>query len=175
MAVKTKVMVNLKDSEALVKELFNRSFSRKLAETIITEIKDFTSKGLSPVEGQGRFDAYALQRDNDKRKYPYPHTNSGKNIRPVNLRLSGELMEALSFTEVKDGVLIGILPQAKDEIKKRAEAHNEGTLENRNVPQRRFIPTKRDEKFVVSIERKIKALFEMQVKEIIKKMNNKGG
>lgn len=146
---------------AFRKKLFiNRRFQKDLGETIVEAIKDATDSGLSPVKGRGRFVAYSVQRNEantqaeKKKLYPRNVLNKypSKRDRPVNLRLSGELMKSLSFRATTKGVSVGHFNPNAD-IKEKFEAHNEGSKPN--VPQRKYLPTKGDT-FNATIMRKIK-------------------
>lgn len=71
--------------------------NRAIAAILEKKIKDLISKGISPIEGDGRFPAYKAQLEKNKKKYPdsvkkkFPN----KRRRPVNLFLSGRFLKEL--------------------------------------------------------------------------------
>lgn len=141
---------------------------------VIKGVKESVAVGKSSVKGFGRFAAYATQRDKDPKAYPisvlkeYP----GKNVRPVNLKLSGEMLDALKF-KVDDGAISIGFADAEGKIKKMFDAHNHGTLVHKNVPMRKFLPTAKGEEFSIALTKAIKDIFIKRISDIIKRMNNK--
>lgn len=122
MSSKVKVNVSLPALKSINEKLKSRRIKKQVGEFLIKEVKDFISKGISPVKGYGRFPAYK-----DPDRYP----GGQKSNRPVNLRLSGDMLSALKFKYLKNSRLsIGWFPGlfgGKKEAKK-AQAHNDGTL-----------------------------------------------
>lgn len=106
----------------------------------------------------------------NKRHYPnsvmdkYP----AKQKRPVNLRLSGDLLDAMKWKPVSGGVKIGLI-RASRKLKKIFQAHNEGTLESKNVPRRPILPTGPGEKFTPSIDKQIRRLFTARIRQMLSK------
>lgn len=132
-----------------------KTMNRIQQEVIEDLIKTSIEVGNSPVQGYGRFVGYSGESNRKtaraagkkpkgaelrKLGYPFSVQNKfpGKQLRPVNLELSGEM---LSFYVCKPGpdksVLIGIQEEAPDDVKARAEGNNGGT---KNVPARKFVP-----------------------------------
>lgn len=187
---KTNVKVKL-DGLKIIKKL-DHNF---IAGEVVGEMKNFITTGVSPVKGVGRFTPYKATRASNEVKqfsktqqssrggyyrrlakvalskynfYPNSVRNKypSKTITPVNLYLSGEFLNSLTHRALKTGSEIGhINPSAR--TRNLFEAHNEGL--NKNVPQRRYLPVKRGEKFVVSIMRLIKDLYAANIKAILKK------
>ena len=128
-------------------------------EVIDNTIKPLIAAGVSPVdsvEGSRRFVGYK-----DPEKYP----GTQKSKRPVNLFLSGKMLQwykAVKISGVR--ISLGIPTTADNEIKVRAQANNEGTAEG--IPPRRFIPL-RGESFRVSVMRKIKDLYARRIKFLL--------
>lgn len=135
----------------------------------IDEIKRLVSKGISPIAGNGRFEAYkgvssaaALvksvtskvgrrsAKQSKKSKYPYSVQNKfpEKRERPVNLFLSGDFLNSL---EVK-GTATGLLILIKDKLSiDKERGHREGS---NGQPRRPIIPIGSEE-FSPSIYRRI--------------------
>ena len=167
----------------------------RVASSTVDEMKRFIAAGESPVKGIGRFTPYKASRVSSEIKtfaktvrsdqgnyyrkiakvalskynfYPNSVRNKypSKTITPVNLYLSGEFLNSLTHRALKAGSEIGHI-KANARTRNLFETHNEGL--NKNVPQRRYLPTKRGEKFVVSIMRLIKNLYAANIKAILKK------
>ncbi len=121
-------------------------------DSMLTLIKS----GSSPVFGVGRFEAYATQRGPvpDVLKKRYPFNVAGKKVRPVNLTATGEMLDNLSFQQVRDGVKIGFFSGLTPELIEKIQNAQRGNFE-KNVPARPFIPVK-GQRFVESIRRAIK-------------------
>lgn len=166
-----------------------------IAGEVVDEMKNFIATGMSTVKGIGRFAPYKATRASSEVKqfskiqhssrggyyrkmakialskynfYPNSVRNKypSKTITPVNLYLSGEFLKSLTHKVLKNGSEIGHI-KASARTRNLFETHNEGL--NKNVPQRRYLPTKRGEKFVVSIMRLIKNLYAANIKAILKK------
>lgn len=152
----------LKDRKA-----FPRQFTDKLGKEIVKEMKGAISRGQSPVRKFGRFKAYAKQRLGRG----YPDGIEGKSNRPVNLFLSGDMLNSLIHTLGKQqgNVKVGIHNTASTEIRVRARVHNSG--ERSDIPQRKFIPDQPGEEFIVLIMRRILGLYRKQFNSIIDKTN----
>ena len=152
MAVKVKVSApSLKSIQA---ELSKPSTQTFIANSVIDLTKKFIATGTSPVLGERRFVPYK-----DKDKYP----GDKKNSRPVNLYLSGQMLDAITFRLLKNSIQIGIWD--KDQ-RKKAETHMFGL---NGVPQRKFLPVEQGDQFNVTIARSMRSLYEKIVRGIIKK------
>ncbi len=170
-----------------------RGTQNSVGQAVINEMKRFIAIGLSPVKGVGRFVGYKATRASQevkksmvsrktshglvraevkrvlnqsnfypntvKRKYP------GKNTRPVNLLLSGDFLDTLDYEVNAKGVEIGHI-QASSHTKNLIEAHNEG--KNKNVPQRKYLPTGRGEEFADSIMALVKQIYVDRIRQLIK-------
>lgn len=92
-----------------LKKPIDRVSATNGAKAALKEMLDMISKGISPIEGRGRFGAYQAQRQPQspklkdkkglKKKQGYPYTVQNKypnkTVRPVNLKLSGEFLDSL--------------------------------------------------------------------------------
>jgi len=173
---KVKVKIDLDIIDDLKAEIIlNRVTQKKVWRIIVNAMADSISKGLSPVRGVGRFKAYAEQRDADDKKYPKSirgkHPN--KKTRPVNLNLTGALIKHLTSSSFESGTgsFDISMENGSSKIADIAEAHNNGTLESKNVPKRQFIPNNKKDEFTVSIVRLYTAEIEKRINELIKKSN----
>lgn len=153
----------------------DRRDMQKIGDAAIDEMKNLISKGISPIAGEGRFDAYkwvgkanaankiARSLSKDRRKsarqiakevkkkgYPYSVRKDfpDKRERPVNLYLSGDFLKNLKATPLLSGVKIGFSDSLSS---KKEQGHREGV---NGQPQRPIIPN-RDEEFNPSIYRRI--------------------
>ncbi len=101
------------------------------------------------------------------RGYPFSVQSRfpGKKVRPVNLSLTGTMLESIEaiYNKRKGSVTIGIF---KGKSKLIAETHNLGTQEPR-VPTRQFLPTTQGQEFVESIMRGIKEIYRKRLTVII--------
>jgi hypothetical protein len=106
-----RVKINLKDIQKLLKDVPAKAAltsNRKIAELARKKILDLVSKGISPIEGNGRFPAYKPKEKN--KRYPETVKNDypAKRRRPVNLELSGKFLRALkSFPKTVNIISIG--------------------------------------------------------------------
>jgi hypothetical protein len=146
-------VVNIRFLDRIRAELSSKRTKQKAGEQLIADMKDSISKGISPVRGVRRFVRYK-----DADKYP----GGLKNKRPVNLFLSGDMLAALKFYPI-GGTSFNVAIKGEQGVK--AYAHNEG----KGVPQRRFMPTAKDEKFTVTIERNLRDLYARIISDIIRR------
>ena len=162
-----------------MKQPIDARTAENIAFDVIDEINRFTSRGQSPVKGEGRFVGYKAQQvtgsqkkkrksSEPKRGYPYNVMKyyPNKRARPVNLRLSGEMLASLdhTFDRPSQTIELGIFDP---EQALKAETHNQGTQEP-DVPRRPFLPTAEGEEFAESIRRKIVAIVKRRISYIIR-------
>ncbi len=156
------------------KNAIDLNTASQIGGTTLFEIKRATAKGISPVKGLGRFVAYKAQRigkskkNASKKGYPYSVQDKYPNklVRPVNLRLSGKMLDALEykFHKARQVIEVGIF-DAKQSLK--AETHNQGTQEPR-VPTRQFLPVG-SQTFSETIKGKIVRIVKDRILDIIRK------
>lgn len=167
---KLKVTVSL-DIIKKLKEINRPRYSKALGNLIIVQAKEFIARGISPVRGYGRFVEYSGQsrRRNNKNNmtgYPYDVMKDfpNKKVRPVNLELSGDMLDALEVKALDSGLRVGIFDSKQRE---KAEKHNDGDS-TKNIPRRHFWPTREGEEFAVSIQRAIKDFYSDLLDKIIR-------
>lgn len=154
MAVKVTVKF---DIEKELEQINSKIVKENVATEVIGLIRDFTAKGISPVKGERKFEAYK-----DPEKYP----GDRKNRVPVNLRLTGDMMGALDFWITSSSFFIGY--KNYDDNYQKAEAHNYGT---KHIPRRVFIPYEDGTEFNETIMRRIRDIYSRALADIIKKGN----
>ena len=152
------VKVKLKIRADILKAVSDSRTKDIVSKKLISMIKEFISKGISPVKGGRRFVGY---------KNPAKYPAELKSKRPVNLYLSGDMLAALKFYPLsKTAFSIAI----KGDQGKKAAAHNNGTDK---LPPRHFMPTERGEEFNVTITRKLRDLYARILFDIIKRSNSR--
>ncbi len=138
---------------AVLEEMKSTRVQKYVGDMIVDQMKDSIAAGVSPVKGERRFEKYK-----DPKKYP---AGVKPNL-PVNLYLSGDMLEALKAFPEEDKVMIGIRDGA---MAARAIDHNSGT---NHMPRRHFLPTSKGDELTVSITRSIKSLYTKLMRDIIK-------
>lgn len=127
-----------------IAELKSARVQSEIGETVISEMKKSLKVGVSPVKGERRLEPYV-----NPKSYP----GKLKPRSPVNLELSGDMLDALDY-KVSDGrVTVGIF-DGKEAVK--ARAHNDG---EGNMPRRHFMPTDKGDELNVTISQKVRDLF----------------
>lgn len=169
------------DISAALNRFLGDSDIQDIGNAITEEARALIASGQSPVDGVGRFVAYkgvaqsrafaGTKRGAELAKssgaYPYSVMKKypGKQVRPVNLELSGDMLDSLSFRALPQNVGIewGILNSANEAVKVRAKANNEGTA---TIPQRQFIPGE-GQTFTTSIIRRIIQVYSARLRAIL--------
>lgn len=165
-----KVTIKLDTLKAIAdpKKIMNAKTQKDLGSKTLDAIKDRVAIGLSPVKGVRRYMAYASTRNGKG----YPNTPDiqkkfpNKSTRPVNLKLSGEFLDALEHKKKSGGVEIGWFNPTRH-IKNLIETHQQGL--HPDVPRRQVLPTDEGNEFVSPIQRLIKNIVLRRISEIIKK------
>lgn len=162
--VKVKSNLRAQAIAKLNKVVDDQFVARIQNEVVDGEIKRMIAAGTSPVqsvEGGRRFAGY---KNPDK----YPAKKKAK--RPVSLYLSGLMMSWYKAVRVSGRTIqMGIPSDAPMEVKDRAQANNEGTVNEKGeiaIAARRFIPLK-GETFAVSVLRKMKNLYSERIKTLL--------
>lgn len=149
----------------------DQSDANNIAQAVVTDMKNLIKKGISPVKEVGRYQPYASQRDNDPRKYPRSvrKKHPSKRERPVNIKLSGQQLGALTSkteqtsqgAQIKVGYLNSRLAQKKE------LGHASGV---NNQPKRPTIPGS-NQNFQTSIVNKIIRLLRKAVLNKLEKVD----
>lgn len=152
------VKINTKDLEDMVpriKKAFIEVAKDELQEIIVEEnIK----LGLSPVQGEGKFERYSESYKDAIKAGRYKEF--GKSISPVNLKLSGNLLDSFFVKRKGDSLVVGFSD-------KLADIHtNQGAGKSKTI--RKMLPGD-GESFKTSIVTKIIALLQDAVDRIVGK------
>lgn len=143
-----------------IKAAFNSSLEDGLGALITKEIM----QGKSPVEGQGRFDDYAdsykdrITESEGIVKGTDGKLNSEKKLRPVNLHVSGKMLESQQVK--RDGGRINVTY-----LSKFAAIHNEG---GSKLPRRAMLPNNPGEKFSRTITKYLLEEAKKAIRYVIK-------
>lgn len=120
---------------------FKKKGKSALKDVYKKEIVESIERGVSPVKGQGRFQQYSESYKDAISAGRY--SRFAKRKRPVNLKLSGDLLKSIFVKVTNKGLLIGF-------DNKLADIHNNrGAGKSKAV--RRMLPTKEGEEFSRSI------------------------
>lgn len=153
--IDAKTLENIaKKCEALKKPI-TKSDADAVGEGVVDEMKNLISKGVSPIEGVGRFPAYK-----DAKKYP----GKRKPKTPVNLKLSGDFLDALDYQTVQARAGYGtkIFYKGKEDIKE--QGHRDGANGQRVRPT---IPIK-GETFAQRVQRVFAEIYNKRIESILK-------
>ena len=156
-----KLSFELKFSAALKKALGNvkpidDTTAKQVGLDVTQAIKDFVAKGVSPIDGDGKFPKYKKpDRYPGKRK---PHS-------PVNLELSGKFLNALSHKVVPDvfGKGTEIFFTNNQDVKERG--HRNGA---NGQPERPMLPTERGEDFIRQIRKIYQDYYRQRIITVLK-------
>lgn len=191
---KIKATLNTEQLRKLLKEFpeaLTKTFAESMGKEIADEMRSMISKGISPIEGRGRFPEYkavaaakALKKTAAKgklgkqtrtqakqlEKQGYPRTVQkqfpDKKLRPVNLKLSGEFLSNLKSKTInireKFQVNVGFF---SSKWVKYETGHREGV---NGQPSRPIIP-QNDEKLAKRIQLKIREMFKNQLNRHFKR------
>lgn len=173
---------------AFIQESLDRRVAREIGDTVVEAMLDLIEKGISPIEGNGRFPEYkwaafrnaakrgrltvgrrkmnrrqllAAARDAERR---YPFTafaiSKGKKPRPVNLYLTGKFLRALTAKVQGAAGSVGISIEFRDKLSEKKESgHREGVF---GQPERPIIPINTED-FAQSIQLLIYEIIEREI------------
>jgi len=176
MAKVTFNLINLKNGINGAK-IVNKSFAKKLGISVDTKVKEFISKGLSPVKSEKRFAGYRATRAGTglsrkearaAEKNLYPNNldqRFNKKKRPVNLSVTGSFLKEITHQKTKFGIKYGLI-KGTAKHKDMFETHNDG--EHKHVPQRKFIPNQVGDSWKPTITRLVRELFRMRILKLLK-------
>ncbi len=156
---KVKVTVRFKIAES-IKRFLTQDDVQHIANMLRDESKEMIAAGISPVRGERKLAKY---------KNPKSYPGDLKNKSPVNLKLTGEMLDWLRAVKKSETIIeFGIPKNAPTEVQARARYHQEGT---ENMAARPFIPSGDGQEFAMSIMAKLKAIYSRRLSAIIKKSN----
>lgn len=149
--VKTNIKSVMKITER-VKESFKVEMTTgSIGLEFVKAIQNLIKKGISPVEGFGRFQRYSDSYRNSIRN----KSIDKKTVSPVNLFLTGEMLESLRAIRKNDKVFV----EFTDE---KARYHQDGSDK---MPMRRVLPEKRGEKFTKRVQQLIMKALKKAIRE----------
>jgi len=158
---KTKIDVrDLKKMLDSASDAVTKDAADAVGDLTVALMKDRISKGLSPIEGRGRFERYKNPKSYpDKVREEFPD----KRRRPVNLKLSGKFLDALKSKSSPSGnkITIGFFDSYG---RKLEQGHRDGA---NGQPERPVIP-EGGELLAKSIRLSIIRLFEQSVRKYLK-------
>lgn len=184
----TKVKVNTKGAFKKLGTIATKFVLDDIGETLEKEIIESIERGVSPVKGEGRYKKYsqsyrdALQNKSTFWKDDQGRTRAvskgdkntnrfiknrndklyeGKRVRPVNLTVTGKLLESFKV-KISKGLRV-ITLVFEDE---KAEYHNDGT---NTIPKRRMLPTGNNEQFSLRIQNQLFKAVNRALRDIIRK------
>lgn len=155
MAVKVKI--DHKELDNLIPKIRREFIKNSEADLERLIVDESISLGISPVQGEGKFQKYSPSYKEAIKAGRY----SGKNISPVNMKLSGDMLNSFFVKKKSNGIIIGF----KDEL---AEIHTlKGAGKSKVI--RKLLPLGSGEDFKTSIKKQIIALLEEAVATILGK------
>lgn len=178
MAFKTKINLNaFNNLSKKIKQINSNRIKNQIGSTTVREMKQFISKGISPIRGKGRFPGYKksylqqirgnlafFTRSDGKVVGFKPKRRSqkfsNKKERPVNLTLTGQMLKSLKHSLTGKGVRIGY---SGKEASDKELGHRKGTNKQRKRPT---IPNPPREKFALTIQNKIIALINKRLNKL---------
>lgn len=154
-----RVKTNFSDIRALLPKL-KKAVQTVSRETLQKAIIDKSILlGISPVEGEGKFEVYSPSYKQAIRDGRYKEFT--KSISPVNLKLSGELLRSFFVEPTGNGLKVGF----RNEL---AEIHTvRGAGPSKTI--RKMLPVGKDEKFKRSIQKEIVDLVQRAIDRILGK------
>ena len=155
-----------------------QQYSNSYKDQILGKVKFFTNKstgGVFAVKPEGKtkvgkdgIEYTPLRKGKVQREKFEAGLGEGKAVRPINLKLTGELSKAITTLKVgATKIRVGIAPSASAFVKLKAFVHNNGDYQ-KNIPARRFIPIVGEE-LIISLQRKLRDIFARHLSKIIAK------
>lgn len=156
-----KLSFELKITGALAKALANKKpiddvTAKSVGIDVVEAIKDTVSRGVSPIDKEGKFPRY---------KNPKRYPGGLKPISPVNLKLSGDFLNALTHRIVPSefGKGTEIFFTNNQEVKERG--HRNGA---NGQPERPMLPTERGEDFIRQIRKIYQDYYRQRIIAVLK-------
>lgn len=157
-----KVKFDLEISDALQKALgkavkpIDEKTAKRVGIDVIEEMKSLISKGISPIQGNGKFPKY---------KNPARYPGKRKPRSPVNLKLTGKFLNALSHRITQEDFGKGTELFFADKQDKKERGHREGA---NGQPERPIMPSVKGEKFTKIIRDLYTELYRERILEVLK-------
>ena len=145
--------------ERIMETLKSARSLEEIGKVAVKEMRISLERGISPVRGERRFQKYSESYTKAIKAGWLEHS---KNVRPVNLILSGRMVNAITYKAQKGKLEVGIWDPEMVEL---ASYHQEGT---EKMPQRKFIPDTSGEYLTVTIDRALINKLKDLIKESIR-------
>jgi len=128
---------------------FQKTFPKSIKKDILNRI----ASGNSPVAGKGRFEKYSDSYKKQIKSIP------GKQVTPVNLKVTGKMLKSLLIRNIKNGISIIFTDPVA--------AYHDLLGAGRSKTIRRLLPGK-GEKFYQPIQKKINDAAIRAIKKVFK-------
>lgn len=138
------------------------NFSRTMGPTVLEHIQASLAKGLSPVKGIGRLQRYSVDYTEAIKRGAF--RSFGKKQRPINLFLSGEMLDSGRTEQRKGGVRV-VFPHYLADIHNRRGAGKSKVV-------RHFMPTTSGEEFSRTIMSPIYVELQKLVSQEVSRQNS---
>lgn len=148
-----------------IEKILDGATVTNLGGAILKESLKFMESGISPVTGK-RFVKYK-----NTAKYPekirkiFPE----KRNTPVNLKLTGDLYDSFGWSKKSQKVLTYGLLRPKGKAGIYGPVHNRDDEGRPDIPERKFLPSKRGERFNRTIMLEIKRIIVERLQRLLKK------
>ena len=139
-----------------LKKPINKETAESLGLQVVLQMKKLIKSGISPIKGNGRFPRY---------KNPDSYPGDRKPKSPVNLELTGQMLDALTpSTKPSKSGHASVISYEGIEANKKESGHRAGV---NGQPKRPTIPIDRQgESFAATIERIVIGIFKARIKQI---------
>lgn len=171
LSLKQQQIDKLKEKLRKLQSPVDKNTASAIGALVVKEMTDMISKGISPIEGAGRFPAYKAQSRGKGQKQGYPYNTKEyregkKKVRPVNLYLTGDMMKDLTYEpiEVKGSWRTEIGYFTIDSILKEI-GHRDGV---NGQPKRPTLP-QGQEGFAQRIQRILFRIYQERVRHLLGK------
>lgn len=151
MAIKAKITVDdsaFQKTMARLKKAIDKDVAKDVGEAVTEGMQKLIKSGTSPIRGNGRFPRYK-----DPKSYPAGQ----KANTPVNLKLSGDFLDALSYRVEKSGSNQSTVIFYEGDENLKESGHRDGV---NGQPKRPTIPSEKGERFAATIEKEIIEIYE---------------
>lgn len=137
-----------------LREAIDEDTAEEVGEVIVKGMKKLIASGTSPIKGVGRFPRYK-----DPLKYP----GDQKPKTPVNLKLTGDMLNALSIDTKQTKTQVATEIFYDGEEAKKEQGHREGV---NGQPKRPTLPSEDGERFAVSIEKEYLKVYQAAIDKV---------
>jgi len=155
--------INLNGFKKIRNELRKDKLYHSIGKTAVREVKKSIVSGLSPVKGQGRFQRYSPSYLDQIDNSAGAAGRYGKKPLPVNLILSGKMLNSLRYS-ISAGVITITFTDKK-------AIYHDYLGAGRSKVKRRMLPTIKGEKFTARINKELRKEL-TELKRLLIKLGN---